>query len=73
MTRHQEERKQAFAASLTNLLRKEAIEKITVDQICEEANVHRSTFYRYFTDKYDLLEYVFKNIFVAQVDRSNVV
>lgn len=31
--------------------------KITVDQICEEAMVHRSTFYKHFEDKFKLLEY----------------
>ena len=28
---------------------------ISVQEICEEAMVHRTTFYRYYTDKYDLL------------------
>ncbi|MFB0844191.1 TetR/AcrR family transcriptional regulator [Paenibacillus oleatilyticus] len=31
--------------------------KITVDQICEKAMVHRSTFYKHFDDKFRLLEY----------------
>ncbi|WP_289139381.1 TetR/AcrR family transcriptional regulator [uncultured Brevibacillus sp.] len=31
--------------------------KITVDQICERAMVHRSTFYKHFDDKFNLLEY----------------
>jgi len=31
--------------------------KITVDQICEKAMVHRSTFYKHFDDKIRLLEY----------------
>lgn len=31
------------------------IDKITVKEIVETAHVHRSTFYRYFTDIYDLL------------------
>jgi AcrR family transcriptional regulator len=31
---------------------------ITVQQICEEAEINRSTFYRYFEDKYDLLYYL---------------
>ena len=36
--------------------RTKPFEKITVDQICNEALLHRSSFYRYFHDKYDLLE-----------------
>lgn len=31
--------------------------KVTVDQICEKAMVHRSTFYKHFDDKFRLLEY----------------
>ncbi len=31
--------------------------KITIDQICEKAMVHRSTFYKHFDDKFRLLEY----------------
>ncbi|MFB6363425.1 TetR/AcrR family transcriptional regulator [Paenibacillus elgii] len=31
--------------------------KITVDQICDKAMVHRSTFYKHFEDKFRLLEY----------------
>ncbi|MGE7110382.1 TetR/AcrR family transcriptional regulator [Lysinibacillus sp. NPDC047702] len=31
--------------------------KLTVDQICEKAMVHRSTFYKHFDDKFRLLEY----------------
>ena len=30
---------------------------IRVREICEDANIHRSTFYRHFEDKYQLLEF----------------
>lgn len=42
--------------AMVNLLRKEPFEKITIDDICDEALVHRSTFYRYYHNKYELLE-----------------
>ncbi|MEM5613405.1 TetR/AcrR family transcriptional regulator [Staphylococcus pseudintermedius] len=32
--------------------------KITINQICQRANVHRTTFYKHFKDKYELLYYV---------------
>lgn len=32
--------------------------KITINQICQRANVHRKTFYKHFKDKYELLYYV---------------
>ena len=31
------------------------LSEISVQEICDEAMVHRTTFYRYYTDKYDLL------------------
>lgn len=45
-----------FQNALTTLLETKPFEKITVDQICNEALLHRSSFYRYFHDKYNLLE-----------------
>ena len=73
MTQQQEERKEALADSLRDLLKHEAIEKVTVDQICQEAKVHRSTFYRYFTDKYDLMYYSFERLMIARIDENNVI
>ena len=46
---------------LLNSLLKLAVEDgrkladISVQEICDEAMIHRTTFYRYYTDKYDLL------------------
>lgn len=45
-----------FENALITLLEKNYFESLTVDQICKEALLHRSSFYRYFSDKYDLLE-----------------
>lgn len=50
-----------FQNALETLLRTKPFEKITVDQICAEALLHRSSFYRYFHDKYDLLEQLINN------------
>lgn len=44
------------------LLSHKKIEKITVNEIVEEAKITRSTFYAYFLDKYDLLEYIQRDI-----------
>ncbi|MBQ8063582.1 MAG: TetR/AcrR family transcriptional regulator, partial [Clostridia bacterium] len=43
--------------AFNRLVQKRNFDKITVDNICQEAEVGRTTFYRYFTDKYDLLDY----------------
>ena len=45
-----------FQNALIQLLENHKFNKLTVDQICEAAMLHRSSFYRYFHDKYDLLE-----------------
>lgn len=49
--------KRALAYALLASLEHTAFEKITVNQICEEALVGRSTFYVHFEDKYDLLRF----------------
>ena len=37
------------------LLREKGFEKITVTDVCREANINRGTFYLHYVDKYDLL------------------
>lgn len=43
--------------TLFDLLSKMSFEKISLTLICNHAMIPRSTFYRYFDDKYDLLDY----------------
>lgn len=45
--------------ALKELLQEKSFDKITVNDICERALVHRATFYNHFTDKTDLLNYIF--------------
>ena len=40
------------------LLSEKNFEKITVQEICEKANVKRATFYKHFEDKYAFLKYL---------------
>ena len=47
--------------ALLLLLEKNRFEKITVAQIIEEAGINRSTFYRYYDDKYDLAKQLCKS------------
>ena len=46
-----------FSTTMFSLLEEKPFESITVLQICQIANYPRATFYNYFEDKYDLLEY----------------
>lgn len=48
--------------ALIDLLKDKSFETIKVSDICEKANVNRSTFYDHFTDKYELLEDMIKTV-----------
>ena len=52
-----------LSKSLFALLEEYPFEKISLIQLCEHSLVPRSTFYRYFEDKYDLLYYCLQNFF----------
>ena len=49
-----------FGITLLDLLKEKSFEKITIKEICNKANYPRATFYNYFEDKYDLLEFYFE-------------
>ena len=48
--------------ALTQLLQEKPFEKITVIDLCERALIPRATFYNYFDDKYDLLQYHWESL-----------
>ena len=50
-----------IAESFKNLLIKKDFKKITVKMIATESGFMRSTFYNYFQDKYEILEWIVKN------------
>lgn len=43
--------------ALTSLLTEKAFEDIRISDICDRAMVHRTTFYKHFEDKYQLLDF----------------
>lgn len=51
--------KNLIAQGTKKLMRETTIDKITVVRICEEAGISRRNFYRYFTDKYDVVNYIY--------------
>ncbi len=51
--------KKALAASITKLLEKEPLDKITIKDITDECGVTRNTFYYHFRDIYDLCSWIF--------------
>jgi probable dihydroxyacetone kinase regulator len=51
--------KKALAQSLKDLGAKKIFDKITVADITEDCGVNRQTFYYHFTDKYELLAWIY--------------
>lgn len=49
-----------LSAALIQLLEVKPFEEIRLNEICEKAMVHKTTFYHHFEDKYDLLNYIIK-------------
>lgn len=64
--------------SFFKLLQKNPLSKITVKAICEQSEINRATFYRYYADPYDLLEKIEAELLaelqklVEQVNPDNV-
>ena len=50
--------KKIIRETFLNLMEEKDISKITVTEICEEADINRATFYKYYLDIYDLLEQI---------------
>lgn len=50
------------------LIKDKEFNRISVDMIMKKAAVSRSTFYRYFKDKYDVMNATFKNLLDYYVD-----
>lgn len=61
-TRFAQRTLEAFSYGLFDLLAHKPIEEITVNALCEKTNYPRATFYNYFDDIYDLLNYCWKRM-----------
>lgn len=48
--------KMVIKDSLVELLKEKPLNRITVKELCERAELNRATFYKYYRDVYDLLE-----------------
>ena len=63
--------KKALAVSLKKLLSKKELSKITISNITDECGVNRQTFYYHFKDIYDLLEWIYKNEVIDEIDNKD--
>ncbi len=52
--------KRALTESFKELMREKSFQKIIVKDITDRARVKRPTFYSYFRDKYDVVEWIFR-------------
>ncbi len=57
-----------IADRMKELMKTKSLDKIRVSEICESAEIERSTFYYHFKDKYDLVAW----IFFESADRTDV-
>ncbi|MCL1632756.1 TetR/AcrR family transcriptional regulator [Sporolactobacillus sp. CPB3-1] len=47
----------AFSKTMFSLLSEKSFEEIRINELCDISNFPRATFYNYFDDKYDLINY----------------
>ena len=59
-----EQSKNKIANALLVVLQQYDYKEITITQLAQEAKLSRKTFYRLFTDKEDVLSYLFKNLYI---------
>ena len=52
----------ALCDTFFTMLNENTFEKITVNSLCEKANIRRATFYKHFADKYDFFGFFIRNI-----------
>ena len=60
--------KMVIKQALFKLMKDNPINKITVTEICESAEINRGTFYTYYTDPYDLMAQI-ENELYSEINR----
>lgn len=63
------ESRRQLAAALEQLMEVKPLDQVRVSEIAAAAGVSKQTFYHHFTDKYDLMEYCFRDMFAEVFDR----
>ena len=56
--------------ALTSLLTEKNFDAIRISDICDKAMVHRTTFYKHFEDKYQLLDFLLRQLIQDFEDKS---
>lgn len=63
--------KKAFSTALEELMTRKDLTGISINEICSQAGMSRTTFYRYFQDKYELSRWRLENV-VSEADRTTI-
>lgn len=56
----QEKKREILAAALIEMLNDTPLESLRTEDLCARAHVSKSTFYRFFRDKYELAFWIYK-------------
>ncbi len=62
-----EKTRRSLAFSLFNLMQKQSWNSISIQQLCDEANVARASFYAHFDSKLALLDFLIAEVFDKQI------
>lgn len=62
--------KQIILDATIKLMKSNKANKLTVQKILDEANVSRSTFYSFFSDKYDVINYYFESYIESRLSKG---
>lgn len=69
--------KMVLKESFIKLLEEKEITRISIKEICEEADINRATFYSHYSDQYDLLRQIENelleniNTYLSKIDQKN--
>ena len=58
--------------AFNELIEKTDFQTLTVEAICKEAEVSRTTFYRYFKDKYDVMTFNYELLFEQYITAEDI-
>ena len=57
--------------ALTSLLTEKSFDDIRISDICDKAMIHRTTFYKHFEDKYQLLDFLLRQLIQDFEEKSS--
>lgn len=65
--------KQMIAEKFQQMARHRAIKDIQVKELCRECGIERTTFYYHFYDKYELISWIFEQMFFEESQQADII